>query len=234
LTTVSPIDGPGPRGFTMGQRRDGADVFRSAVRHSRWVRLLRRAIPAVIVAALAVIVIVARFDPLRMLTKLPVDFGSLVVSGTKITMQAPRLSGYTRDSRPYEVTAQAAAQDITKPDTIELQGIHGSGELQDRSTLELSAQTGTYNTKSEMLTLQQDIVLKSSTGLQAFLSEAAIDAHAGNVVSDKPVEVKMPQGTINANHLEVSDSGSLISFLGGVTMVLVPQRAPAGAGARTP
>ena len=49
-----------------------------------------------------------------------------------------------------------------------------------------------------------------------------------------PVQVKMPQGTINANHLEVSDSGSLISFLGGVTMVLVPQHAPAGAGARTP
>ena len=50
-----------------------------------------------------------------MLTKLPIDVGNMVVSGTKITMEQPRLSGFTRDGRAYEVTAVAAAQDVTKP-----------------------------------------------------------------------------------------------------------------------
>ena len=61
------------------------------------------------------------FNPLRMLGKLPVDIGNLVISGTKITMEQPHLSGFTRDARAYELTADAAAQDLTKPDIVELQ-----------------------------------------------------------------------------------------------------------------
>ena len=229
---MSPIDGSGSRGFTLRRRGDGARVFRSAIRHSRRVRLLRLAIPAGLLVTAALVLVAARLDPLRMLTKLPVDFGSLVVSGTKITMQQPRVSGFTRDSRPYEMTAQAAAQDITKPDKIELQGIHGSGEMQDESTVELTARGGVYDTKTEMLSLRQDVVLKSSSGLQAFLSEAVVDTHGGNVVSDKPVEVRMPEGIINANRLDVSDSGAVISFQSGVTMVLTPAHSPAQAIAK--
>jgi lipopolysaccharide export system protein LptC len=232
LTTVSPIDGSGSRGFTLKRRGDGARVFRSAMRHSRRVRFLRLAIPAGLLVTVALVLLAARLDPLRMLAKLPVDFGSLVVSGTKITMQQPRLAGFTRDSRPYELTADAAAQDITKPDTIELQGIHGTGKMQDESTLELTARGGVYDTKTEMLSLRQDVVLKSSTGLQAFLSEALVDVHAGNVVSDKPVEVRMPQGIINANRLDVSDSGAVITFQSGVTMVLTPSHSPAQGNAK--
>ena len=37
--------------------------------------------------------------PLRALAKLPIDIGNLVVSGTKITMQQPRIAGFTSDQR---------------------------------------------------------------------------------------------------------------------------------------
>ena len=56
-----------------------------------------------------------------MLAKLPADIGNLVVSGTKITMEKPHLSGFTSDARAYELSADAAKQDLTKPDLIELQ-----------------------------------------------------------------------------------------------------------------
>ena len=56
------------------------------------------------------------FNPLRALPQLPaVSAGSLVVSGTKITMEAPKLTGFTRDNRAYNLTAEAAAQDFTNP-----------------------------------------------------------------------------------------------------------------------
>ena len=35
-------------------------------------------------------------------------------------MEQPRLAGFTAASRPYEFTAKAAAQEITKPDVMEL------------------------------------------------------------------------------------------------------------------
>ena len=66
--------------------------------------------------ALALIAIVgANYMPTVGPLRLPGELGSLVIKGTKVTMQQPRLSGYTADSRPYEFTANSADQELTKP-----------------------------------------------------------------------------------------------------------------------
>ncbi|HEY2229784.1 MAG TPA: LPS export ABC transporter periplasmic protein LptC [Xanthobacteraceae bacterium] len=221
MTIASPIDTRATHGYTMTRGGDGARVFRKARRHSRFVRLVRWAIPSGLVAAIGFSLLAAHFNPLRVLTAaLPVDFDSLVVSGTKITMQAPRVAGYTKDSRPYELTAHAAAQDLSKPDTIELQGIHGKTEMPDKAVFEVTADGGIYDSKAEMLTLRQNIIFKSTTGFEVRLSEAMVDVHTSNVVSEKPVRVIMQQGIINANRMEVVDSGDAIRFGGGVTMTV--------------
>jgi lipopolysaccharide export system protein LptC len=221
LTIASSIDTRATHGYTMSRRGDGVRVFRKARRHSRFVRFVRWAIPLSLVAAIGFSLLAAHFNPLRVLTAaLPVDFDSLVVSGTKITMQAPRVAGYTKDSRPYELTAHAAAQDLTKPDTIELQGIHGKTEMPDKAVFEVTADGGMYDSKAEMLTLRQNIIFKSTTGFEVHLSEAVVDVHTSNVVSEKPVRVIMQQGIINANRMEVVDSGDSIRFGGGVTMTV--------------
>src|SRR5437016_5027355 len=98
----------------IGVGRDSDAAFRGAARHSRLVRLLRIFIPVGVVLALLGIALSSWLNPLRFLSDLPIDLGKLVVSGTKITMEAPRLAGYTRDNRAYELSARAAAQDITK------------------------------------------------------------------------------------------------------------------------
>jgi lipopolysaccharide export system protein LptC len=200
--------------------RDSDRAYRGAARHSRRVRLLRVLIPVFVVVALAVIALASWLNPLRLLSDLPIDIGRLVVSGTKITMEAPRLAGYTRDQRAYELSARAAAQDITKPDLVELRDIRAKLDMQDKSMMEMTAVTGTYDAKSEMLTLGQNILLSSSTGYEGRLSEAIIDIRKGNIVSDKPVEVKMLQGTLNANRLEVKDAGDVVRFDGGVNMIM--------------
>lgn len=181
---------------------------------------MRWAIPVGILAGVAAMVLAARLHPLQILTGVPVDFSNLVVSGTKITMQAPRIAGFTNDQRPYEVTARAAAQDIANPDTIELKGLRGKSEMQDAAVLELTADLGIYNSKTELLTLRQNIVLKSSSGFEVYLSEAVVDVHNSNVVSEKPVVVKLQQGAIKANRMEVADAGATVRFAGGVTVTM--------------
>lgn len=237
--TLSREDGAGGRDFGAhdfmgGDRTDSERVYRFAARHSRHVRILRIAIPVGVVLCFVVIAIATFFNPLRFLYKLPADIGTLVVSGTKITMEAPRLAGYTRDSRAYELTARAAAQDLSRPDLVELKDIKAKLDMQDRSSMQMSAAGGLYNAKSEMLTLGPDILLSSSTGYEGRLSEAQIDIRKGSIVSDKPVAVKMLKGTLNANTLEVVDAGDVVRFGGGVAMVVTLEpsdypQAPAGA-----
>lgn len=164
--------------------------------------------------------LVTWLDPLRLLVKLPVDHAGLVISGTKITMQAPKLHGYTRDQRWYEVTAEAAGQDITKPDLIELREIRAKIEAQDKSTIDLSAKDGVFNRKASVLTLTRNVVVKTSTGSEMHLEEATIDTGNGEIISNKPVAVFTDQGTLNADRLEVHNSGEIIHFIGGVIMNL--------------
>jgi lipopolysaccharide export system protein LptC len=96
----------------------------------------------------------------------------------------------------------------------------------------MSARTGLYNMKTEILKLNDDIVLTSSTGYEGYLSEAVIDVRKGNVVSEKPVAVKLLNGLLNAQRLEVVDNGDEIRFEGGVKMTLRPgdKSAKAAAG----
>ncbi len=205
--------------WTMG-RADAALAFRVARRHSRIVRILRIAIPAGVVLGLTVVFLLTYFNPARMFTKLPVDIGHLVVSGTKITMEKPRLTGFTHDARVYDLTAKAAAQDLTKPNLVELSDIRAKLQMQGNGTMQLTADTGLYNSKLETLKLDKNIVLTSSTGYQSWLSEAAIDIRKGHVLSTHPVKVKMLQGTLNAKGLEITNSGEVVHFVGGVDMVL--------------
>ena len=158
--------------------------------------------------------------PLRVLTGANVDVGSLVVSGTKIMMQQPRLAGFTRDNRRYNMTAQAAAQDLTKPDVVELHGINATMEMKDGSVFETTAKAGLYNTKTELLTLTQNIVVTSSSGYKAFLNEAVIDVRGSKIMSEKPVEVKTSTWPINANRMEVAESGDVMRFDRGVSVTL--------------
>lgn len=209
----------GARGFTAANRPDNQQIFLRAQRHSRFVRVLRVAVPVILVSAVAGIVLVSWLDPMRMLARLPTSVGPLVISGTKITMSSPRLSGYTRDSRPYELNARAAAQDITKPDIVELTDLRAKLESPDKSQINVTAVDGTYNRKSGILKLSRDIVLATPT-YRVDLSEAVIDTGANSVVSDKPVRVKMLQGTVDSKRLEVTGGGEVIRFVGDVKMVL--------------
>jgi lipopolysaccharide export system protein LptC len=220
LSTTSAFEASKDYRFDFGGRRDDARAFQRAARHSRRVRLLRWAIPVGIALILGTTVLVTWLDPLRVLVRLPVDHGGLVISGTKITMQAPKLSGYTRDQRWYEVTAKAAGQDITKPDLIELREIRAKIEAQDKSTIDLSAKSGVFNRKASVLTLTQNVVVKTSTGSEMHLDEATIDTGSGEIISNRPVAVFTDQGTLNADRLEVYNSGEVIHFIGGVVMNL--------------
>ncbi len=190
------------------------------------MRLLRIAIPTFVVLLVLGFAAAIWFNPLRIVAQLPHGAGTLMISGTKITMELPRIAGYTKDARAYELSAQSADQDLTRPENVELKGIAAKVELQNDAFVEMSAVRGLYNTKAEQLRLGESIVLKSSNGYEARLSDALIDMRSGQIVSDQPVEVKLLNGVLNAHRLEVAEQGAMVRFSGGVAMTLELNRDP--------
>jgi lipopolysaccharide export system protein LptC len=218
VTTAYPAGAVRKSTFPSSTGVDTERMYHVALRHSRRVRWLRVGTLAGI-ATVLLGVVAANYLPSLGEIRLPGELGKLVIKGTKITMQAPKLTGYTNDARPYEFTANAAAQDITKPDLVELDKLHAKMGMADKSTVEMTAPSGIYDMKGNMLTLNDDIVLVSSTGYAARLTEAVVDMKSGNVVSNQPVKVKLLNGTLNGKRMEITEKGDTIRFE-GVTMVL--------------
>ncbi|MGV3635886.1 MAG: LPS export ABC transporter periplasmic protein LptC, partial [Pseudorhodoplanes sp.] len=82
---------------------------------------------------------------------------------------------------------------------------------------------GIYDIKADLLKLNHEILIISTAGYQGRLTEAQVEVKKGRIVSEKPVQMKMPQGTLDANRLEVTETGGLIRFDGGVVMMLTPE-----------
>jgi lipopolysaccharide export system protein LptC len=205
-----------------GEASPHAMAFRAALRHSRRVRFLRRALPALTVAASIVVALWVWFDPLRFAQNFGFDLARLVLSGNKLTMEAPRLSGFTRDGRAYSISARAATQDLTRPHIVELSDIEARLLQSDRSTTELIAKSGTYDSKEDRVYLTGGIKLRSTAGYQGDLKEAMVEVRKGRVVSEKPVDFAFNDGnndgTLRGDRLEIQENGARILLEGGVVM----------------
>jgi lipopolysaccharide export system protein LptC len=216
------MSNPGVRESRQIGRGDSERMFRAAARHSRFVRFLRRAIPAGILSVVGLLIVATFFNPFRLIPNFPIDPGKVSLSGTRIVMESPRLDGFTSDGRPYELNARAAVQDITKPEFLELSDIVAHVDQKDGAHVDIQSVNGLYNTKSELLKLNDHVVLVSNSGYEAYLSEATVTVASGYIVSESPVSVKLPNGWLNSKRLEVLDNGALMRFGGGVELTLNP------------
>lgn len=200
-------------------------AFVAAQRHTRLVRFLRRAIPVVAVASVLGLVVVPFLNPLR--GKLQnVSIGAVGITGGKVRMETPKLSGYRKDNRPYQVTAESAFQEIRNPTQIELQTLIARIQMEREGWVTVNAKTGLFDTQKEKLKLVDDITVRTESGHDMRMRTADVDFKAGTVASKEPVTVHMDQTTVDANTLDVKNNGEVIAFEGRVRVLI--KNAPAG------
>ncbi|UVF22128.1 LPS export ABC transporter periplasmic protein LptC [Microvirga terrae] len=208
-------DGPASRPAVRSR------AFTKARRHSHWVRFAKIAIPLGSLLGMAGVGVVAYYNPFRQIENL--SFGSIGVSGTHVTMESPKLNGFKNDNRPYEVTASAATQDVRKPDLVQLKDLKARIVTDERgSVARLQADSGVLDTKKEQMRLRDNIVVTTDGGHEVKLRTAFVRFKAGAVVSNDPVTVAFGSGTIEAEGLDVSDNGKVMSFKGRVRTVIQP------------
>lgn len=210
--TGSPPAHPAEPGRSEPPRQRAYDAAR---RHSARVRLLKRAIPIGAVCAVGLVGAAMVYNPFGRVPGLAM--GPISLSGTKIAMENPRLTGYRKDSRPYEVTAKTAFQDVRTPGIIELSDLHAKLRLDAAgTTAELVSNGGVFDTGKDHLELSRDIRITTSRGEEVLLRSASIDMKAGTAVSRDPVKITSRSGRIEAEGVTIADNGSTISFTGRV------------------
>lgn len=206
---------------TRGQHADPrSQRYGAAVRHSSRVRFLRRVLPALALVILGLAAFIAWLDPFRIVRDFPLDVMKLSIQGNKLVMDAPKLSGFTKDGRGYNITATAAAQDLTKTNIIELEGIKANFALTNNGSTEITAAKGLYDAKGDTVRLTEGIVIRSTAGYEGKLQDATIEVKRGHVLTENPVDITFNNGSIRADRMEVFDNGARAVFEGGVRMMM--------------
>lgn len=209
--------------------------FTKARRHSARVRWIKRLVPVTIIVAVLGIGAVSILSRLKLSIDLPFDIGHLTLSGSRLTMELPKLSGFTDDNRGYRITAKTAVQDLTRPDVIELSDIEARLELADKGWASVNAKTGSFDTKKQFITLGDGVDLAMNGGYGGKLEDADVDIKAGTIATAHPVVFTYLDGKLVADRLDVTDRGARALFQGHVQldfrMSNLPGQKPDGANA---
>ncbi len=56
------------------------------------------------------------FDPFRAFLPAGVSIDRAGLNGSRVTMSHPKMSGYRKDGRPYDFTAESAVQNLKTPE----------------------------------------------------------------------------------------------------------------------
>jgi lipopolysaccharide export system protein LptC len=199
-------------------RDELARRYADAKRHSLIVRFLRFLIPFGSILALSGIIAIAIFDPFRTIST-GLAVASFNLSGSQITMEQPHLRGFKQDMRPYEVNADKALQDLKNPTLLDLSDLKAKVGLADKKTALIEAIQGLYDSQAEKMTIDRPLNIKSDA-YDVRMQSAKVDFKAGTVFTDQTVRVIMSTGTIDADKMEVIDSGRKIVFSGRVKTLL--------------
>ena len=205
-----------------------AGAFLAARRHSRRVRMSRRALEIAVVGGGAALVGLAYLHNLGR-TLGDVSFDGIGIEGGRITMDRPRLTGAHPGGGGYNITAVKAMQDALHPGDVDLALIGGDISTPDREVSRLSANTGHYQSADETLDLAGDVRLENSR-YEVFLRSVHIKFKQGEYVSKEPVKVRiLPDTTITGDSLVVKDNGAEATFEGRVrTLINGKDAAPEG------
>lgn len=178
----------GGRADTYDQR---ADLLGRILTRNRVIDVLRIVVPALGLAAFAVLAIqiaIANLARQYGVSGIRIDRGVVVV-------EAPKYSGTGSDGSRYLVTAREARTPLDRSNMIDL--TDATLELLQSSGVSYFAKAAaaTMDTRSETVAAPGVVAVTGSDGLEGTLTDVDVDSGAELVVSNGPVDLLLPDGT---------------------------------------
>ncbi|MEP9386717.1 LPS export ABC transporter periplasmic protein LptC [Mesorhizobium sp. KR9-304] len=206
-----------------------AEAFSQAERHSRRVHRLKIMLPL-----LAVVMSVGFIGYSYLSTPASVTVqteGSAFTEG-KLVMDSPKLEGFTKDGRPYSVSAARATQDFDKQDIISLDGIDAKMPVEAENWARVEATSGVYDRAANTLDVSTDILVTTTDGMVAKLKSAFLDIANGSLKSTTPIDIQSHGSRITADSMAVLENGKRVIFETHVRVYIDPVQMKAAQAAR--
>ncbi len=211
-----PADGLAPEDVLPHPRH------RSQLRYTRIVRLLRWLLPLCALALAAFLLMWPTFNIIELPDVIPIS-GLEQPTAERSTMTNVRFLGTDSDGRPFTINAEKAWHDSETGERVFLEGVSGSIAVGEGEWTSLQAESGYFEQKSQVLTLESSVRVSSSSGYRLDSERVLIDLEKGMARSDAMVKGTGPSGDLEAEGFEVTDHGGKFTFSGDVEILLNPE-----------
>lgn len=196
-------------------------AFERAEQHSHKVRLLKTALPALAIAMAAAFV---GYSYVATPNAIAVSADGAAYSDGKLVMANPKLDGFTKDNRPYNMTAARAIQDFQNEGIVELEGINAKLPVDKDNWAAVTAPSGVYDRDKNTLDINSAMTITTSDGMVAKFKSAYLDIGKGGMKTDEAVDIQLKGAEVTSDSLTILENGKVMIFENRVRMNIDPRR----------
>lgn len=139
------------------------------------------------------------------------------VNEDEMVIVSPKFTGFDDSSRPYEVNADTATRQTNGADVTDLVNPSLNTDPNNNSGANITAKRGQYDATGRILTLDENVTLKTSAGFEYTTPNATILIGEDQISGNEGVEGVGQMGAIKADEFEIIDGGERIVFTGRVS-----------------
>jgi lipopolysaccharide export system protein LptC len=189
--------------------------------YSHLVTLLKLVLPSVAVGLVAMILLWPQLNPIDQRFRLkPVAVG--IEDLENLRMINPRYVGSDAQNQPYTITADQALQGSGDSNITDLQKPKGDITLNDGTWLSLTADTGTYRKKDQLLDLEGNVNLFHDGGYEILTARAHLDLAKNNAEGNDAVTGQGPDTELSGEGFRIYDRGQRVIVTGQSRLLIRP------------
>ncbi|HVI52756.1 MAG TPA: LPS export ABC transporter periplasmic protein LptC [Candidatus Sulfotelmatobacter sp.] len=206
---------------SAGSRSGNHNTVRTMlVRYTRFVSLMKMLLPAIAAALLGLVVIWPKIAPRDTVFREAFANFNIKTIDTQ-SMQNPHYYGTDNRNMPFSVTANYASQVDLQNNVMSLDSPVADFTRKDGSGIILSADSGLFRQKDEILDLLGHVDLYQDNGFEMHTNSARLFVKQGEGSGDDPTHAQSPHGTIDGEGFRLKDRGRTIIFTGKCKAVLI-------------
>ncbi|HSZ73927.1 MAG TPA: LPS export ABC transporter periplasmic protein LptC [Rhizomicrobium sp.] len=218
MADTSPLPRHPVRDWTARTRSS----FLDAQRYSRFVTIMKRALPIAAFALIAAIIAYS-MQP-RQQNRVEMTFESVNQIDNDLTMVKPKLTGADDKGNPFVITADRAIQLGRNSHRARLENVEADLTLQDSQWMNTSAPGGLFDGTKATLALNGGVSVFSDSGYEFHTPTAEVELRKGIVSGNQTVVGQGPTGNMRADRFRLNKIAKQIYLEGHVHMTYLQSK----------
>jgi len=198
------------------------DTALQTVRYSRFVTVMKRALP---IAAGAIVASVIAYSVIpRHQDRISLSYEKIGSIRNDLAMIKPRLTGTDAKGNPFVITAAEAIQDAKNRHRATLVEVQADMQFENQSWMNASAKSGFFDMDAGTLKLSGGIALFTDSGYELHTAGADVDLKRNIFDGKSAVTGHGPMGSLRADTFHVERFKRMLWLRGHVHTIMYPKK----------